>query len=179
MKKQIIGLFLLFILIVPAVVTYTWIQHHKYSIKREVKEKLIAGIDIQELVFFQFSNEELTTQLRWEHAKEFEYKSQMYDVVDKKIYTDSTYLYCWLDHKETKLNKQLQSLLDVAFQNDNQTTQKEEQALAFYKFLYFQPEFSWQPFVFSDSKTTSNLKVLVYQTTDLSIAPPPPKISIS
>ncbi len=147
LKKQIIGLFLLFVLIVPAVATYSWLQHHKRIVKREVKWKMIAGVDKKELVFFKFSNQDLTTKLRWEHSKEFEYKTQMYDVVEKKATNDSIYLWCWWDHEETKLNKQLQGLLVTAFQNDSQTKDKQNSVFKFYNLFFFQPEFSWEPFI--------------------------------
>jgi hypothetical protein len=171
LKKQIISLFLLFILVVPVVVTYTWLQQHKRTVKREVKWKMIAGIDKKELVFFKFSNEEITTKLRWEHHKEFEYKAQMYDVVAN----DSTQLWCWWDHEETKLNKQLQKLLVGIFKNDLESKTKQNDVFKFYTLLFFQPEFSWQPFIqlFYNKKT--NCISLIYKSIPRLISLPPPR----
>ncbi len=168
---------MLFILIVPAVVTYTWLHHHRRAVKREVKWKMIAGVDKKELVFFKFSNQELTTKLRWEHSKEFEYQTQMYDVVEKKITNDSTYLWCWWDHEETKLNKQLQGLLATAFQNDSQTKDKQNDVYKFYNLLFFQPEFSWHLFVstfFSPTIFSQNKK---YESVPIFPSHLPPKNS--
>lgn len=145
LKKQVISLFLLFLLIAPAAVTYTWLQKRKQAVKKEVKWKMISGIDKNELVFLKFSKKEITSKLRWVHSKEFEYNHQMYDVVEKKTIKDSVYLRCWWDHKETKLNKQLDSLLVNVFQNDSKTKEKQEKVFSFYKLLYYQPVFSWQP----------------------------------
>ncbi|HLP64040.1 hypothetical protein [Flavobacterium sp.] len=179
MKKQVVSFFLLFVLIVPIGATYLWLHQRKRAVKKEIKWKMIAGLDKKELVYFAFSQKDIESKLRWEHSKEFEYKHQMYDVVEKKITNDSVHLWCWWDFEETKLNKQLQSLLTVAFQNDTKTTQKREQTFGFYKLLYFQPEFSWEPFVYSSVRILSNYKKIIYQSIPSLISLPPPKVSIS
>lgn len=175
MKKQVVSLLLLFILIVPIGTTYLWLHQRKRAVKKEVKWKLIAGLDKKELVFFAFSQKEVETKLHWEHSKEFEYKQQMYDVVEKKIIKDSIHLWCWWDFQETKLNKQLQSLLTVAFQNDTKTTQKKDQVFGFYKLLYLQPEFYWQPFICIDVAMNYKYKDVIYQSLPSLISLPPPK----
>lgn len=178
MKKQVVSFILLFILIVPIGATYLWLCQRKKAVKREIKWKMIAGLDKKELVHFAFSKKDVETKLRWEHSKEFEYQHQMYDVVKKKIVNDSVHLWCWWDFEETKLNKQLQSLLTVAFQNDSKTTQKKEQAFGFYKLLYFQNEFSWQPFVETQVKRVSFAIENGYQSVPSIISLPPPEVSI-
>lgn len=175
MKKQVVSFFLLFILIVPIGATYLWLHQRKKAVKKEIKWKMIAGLDKKELVYFTFSKKDIETKLRWEHSKEFEYQHQMYDVVEKKTVNDSVRLWCWWDFEETKLNKQLQSLLTVAFQNDTKTTQKKEQAFGFYKLLYFQSEFDWQPFIYSPVKIISNHKKIIYQSIPSLISLPPPE----
>ena len=175
MKKQIISFFLLFALVAPVAVTYSWLQVQKCAIKKEVKWDLIAGIEKKELVFFQFSNEEITSKLRWEHEGEFEYNNQMYDVVEKKIVNDATQLWCWWDHKETKLNKKLQDLVVAAFQNDSKSKEKQNELHRFYKLLYLKSEFSWQPFLaifFEQSAICNNI---IYKSVTTLISLPPPK----
>jgi hypothetical protein len=179
LKKQVVSFFLLFILIVPIGATYLWLHQRKKAVKKEIKWKMIAGLDKKELVYFIFSKEDIETKLRWEHSKEFEYQHQMYDVVEKKITNDSVHLWCWWDFKETKLNKQLQHLLTVAFQNDPKTNQKKDQAFGFYQLLYFQSEFVWRPFVGNQVKISSGFKEKIYQSLPSLISLPPPKISIS
>lgn len=176
MKKQIVSLFLLFILIVPAVVTFTWLQKHKRAVKREVKWKMIAGIDKSELVFFTFSNIDIQTKLRWEHAKEFEYKNQMYDVVEKKIFKDSTQLWCWWDNKETKLNKQLQRLLVTVFQNDSKSKEKQDQVFKFYKMVYLPSVFDWKPYFVTSFCKKITYGNVFYKSIPSLIPLPPPKI---
>lgn len=175
MKKQLISFILLFSLIVPVLATFSWLQLHKAAVKKEVKWNLIAGIKKNELVFFKFSNGEITSKLRWEHQKEFEYNNQMYDVVEKRIVNDSTQLWCWWDHKETKLNKQLQGLLLTAFQNDSKSNEKKNEVFKFYQLLYFQPERFWQPILQPFQYKTIICKTLIYKSVSLIISLPPPK----
>lgn len=176
MKKQAISVFLLFSLLFPAVVTYTWLQQRKHNVKREVKWKMIAGIDKKELVFLKFSDREITSKLQWKHSKEFEYNQQMYDVVEKKSIKDSVYLWCWWDHKETKLNKQLQNLLTDIFQHDSETTEKQDGVINFYKFLYYEPGFSWKPFTAVFFPKEINEKKIFYKSIPTLIFIPPPQI---
>jgi hypothetical protein len=76
--------------------------------------------------------------LEWEHSKEFEYKDQMYDVVESKTYGDSAYYWCWWDNEETTLHKQLDQLLAEVLGNSPSRDEKEDQLLEFYKNLYCQ-----------------------------------------
>lgn len=137
-------------LIAPAVVTYTWLQQRKRAVKKEVKWKMIAGIDKSELVLLKFSKSEIVSKLKWKHSKEFEFNSQMYDIVDKVISKDSIQYWCWWDYKETKLNKQLDELLVGVFQHDSKSKEKQDLLFKFYKSVYFQPVFSWSPFKQND-----------------------------
>lgn len=126
----------MFCLIAPVVATFTFLQYQKKQVKREVKWKMIVGIDKDELVFLKFTNEEIQTELRWEHSKEFEYNGQMYDIVEKSIQVDTIYYWCWWDHEETKLNKQLDGLLAKVLGNNPQRQEKKSQLADFFKKLF-------------------------------------------
>lgn len=78
--------------------------------KRSVGEKIEEGLEPKELVTLQFSEAELK-QLKWEHEREFEYKGQMYDVVERKMKGDTTLFVCWWDHEETRLKEEMRKLL--------------------------------------------------------------------
>jgi hypothetical protein len=54
------------------------------------------------LISFRFSSEEMR-QLEWENDHEFNYKGQMYDVVELNNDKDSTIIHCVSDEKETQL----------------------------------------------------------------------------
>ena len=131
---------LLFIcLIVPFLGTYTWLQYQKHQTKEMVKRHILTQVDKNELVTLTFSTAETATELRWEHDSEFEYKGQMYDIVETQINGDSISYICWWDHQETALNLQLQQIVEKTFGNDPQNHQKQDDLTNFYKSLYFAP----------------------------------------
>ena len=118
MPKRLIAISLLFILFAPVVTIFLYLQYEKKVVRREVKWKMIAGLDQEELVLLKFSKEQTETELRWEHSKEFEYNEQMYDIVSTEIKGDSIFYRCWWDHEETALNKRLKNLVVNAFDQD-------------------------------------------------------------
>lgn len=163
-------------LIAPAVVTYSWLQHRKRAVKKEVKWKMIAGIDKSELVLLKFSKAETSTKLKWKHSKEFEFNNQMYDVVDKITTKDSVKYWCWWDFEETRLNKQLDNLLVDVFQHDSKSKEKQDLVYKFYKSIYLQPVFSWFPFINKKCSTRVNKIEFFYQSKFLIVDYPPPNI---
>ena len=137
---------------------------------------MIAGIDKSELVILKFSNAETQSKLKWKHAKEFEFNNQMYDIVDKEISKDSVQYWCWWDYKETKLNKQLNELLVGVFQHDSKSKDKQDSLYKFYKSIYFQPVFSWLPFIDKNCPIKVNMYDDFYQSKFLIVDSPPPNI---
>lgn len=89
----------------------------------------------KELVLLKFIKAETQTQLRWEHAGEFEYRGQMYDVVETIMKGDSIYFRCWWDHEETKLNSQLDELLAVMLGTNPIRKENQKRWFNFYKSL--------------------------------------------
>lgn len=137
MKARVSSIFLLTIIIVPAVSTYLWLNHQRSEVKHEVKRMMIRGIDRDELILLKFSKEEAETKLKWEHSKEFEYNQQMYDVVESKIIGDTIYYWSWLDNEETRLNQELAELVTNLLNTDPQKKETENQLISFYKSLYY------------------------------------------
>ena len=72
---------------------------------------MLQGIDKDRLELISVGREE-SSKLRWVHSKEFEFLGEMYDVVYKKTSKDSIHYWCWWDHQETTLNKELNTLLN-------------------------------------------------------------------
>jgi len=135
-KKKIIGILLLFILIAPAILTYNWLQYKKSMVRKDIKERIIAGLDKDELVLLKFSTVVAQSELNWKDSKEFEYKHQMYDLVEKIIEGDSILLWCWCDDEETKLEKQLKKLVANALGVDQQSRLKQKQLISYFKLLF-------------------------------------------
>jgi hypothetical protein len=138
LKHKVSIISLIICLVAPLLATYIYLQFEKVAIRREIKHQIIAGIDKNELVQLKFSLEESANQLEWEHSKEFEYRGQMYDVVESIIHSDSIYYWCWMDNKETALHKKLDQLLGIALGNSPSKKDKEDKLLEFYKNLYCQ-----------------------------------------
>ena len=95
-----------------------------------------AGLKPSELVLMKFTQSESQTKLRWEHAKEFEFDGQMYDIIETEIKGDSIFYRCWWDHAETMLNKQLKNLVADALEKDPKNNESQKRLLHFYKSLY-------------------------------------------
>lgn len=118
--------------------TYYLLQHQKHCVRREVKKRIIAQTDSSAYVRLCFHTKKDAHKLRWEHAKEFEYQGEMYDIVYKTVRGDSIYYWCWWDRAETALNQQLASLLLVAWQHSPKHKHTKASFFDFYKKLFFQ-----------------------------------------
>ena len=176
LKRKYIGILLLFVLIAPAMITYVWLQHQKSLVKSEVKWQMIQGIDKAELVLLKFAQAETHSKLAWKHAKEFEYNNHMYDIVDKQATADSVFYWCWPDHKETKLNRQLAELVKDVSGNNTQKKIKQVWLLSFYHSLYFQENFSWNTYL-SESMDNQFIRFIEpFHSFAFSPPSPPPRI---
>jgi hypothetical protein len=107
----------------PYLVVEQWYIIENKSIKREVKQRIIEGIEAHELVTFSFSKQEVATLLDWKHAHEFIYKGQFYDIVSQTESTDSITYQCWWDKAETELNQRLNRFTAASWtQTDNHSS---------------------------------------------------------
>lgn len=122
----------------PVATTIISLRFERKMIRKEVKRMIIAGLDKKDLVLIKLTRSEKKTQLRWKHSKEFEYKGQMYDIVEKEYKNGITYFWCWWDFEETSLNKKLTRLAAHIFDNSTNKQQKEKKLSNFYHSLYFE-----------------------------------------
>lgn len=109
-------------------------------LKREIKHRIIEGIDRSELVELSFTAEE-KKQLRWEHSKEFEYNGEMYDVVESKSENGKITYWCWWDNEETNLNRRLNNLLARAL-HDTEPSSSTKNAQLWLNLIFLVPEIS-------------------------------------
>lgn len=136
LKGKLLGILLILCFVAPVATTSIVLQIQKKQVKKEVKRKLIQGINKSELVLLTFSEEEKNTKLKWKHAKEFECDGEMYDVVETKVVGDSTHYWVWWDDEETKLNHQLDDLVFLAFGNHPKKQEHQQRFSQFFKSLY-------------------------------------------
>lgn len=125
-------------MVTPFLATNLYLSQQKHKIRKSIKHKIIAGIDKSELVFLTFSSTEIQEELEWKHSKEFKYKGNMYDVVDRLDKSDSTLFWLWPDVEEDKLNQQLESVLQIALGTNPDQNQKKKNVDSFYKNLFMQ-----------------------------------------
>jgi len=136
LKGKIIGVLLLLTFVVPVGTAFIVLQYEKKQVKREVKWKMIDGIDREELVLIKLSDKERQSELRWEHSREFEYRGEMYDIVETVEKGDSTYYYVWWDNEETELNKKLDDLVAHVFGKSPKDREGQDKLAQFYKKLF-------------------------------------------
>ncbi|MBZ0199108.1 MAG: hypothetical protein K8H86_04510, partial [Ignavibacteriaceae bacterium] len=137
MKTKFITILLFFCFVAPLATTFVVLQIQKERVKKDVKWKMLTGINKEELVLLKFTEEEKQTWLNWKHSKEFEFKGEMYDVVKSEMRGDTTYYWCWYDHEETNLNKKLDDLILLAL-GSNPGIQGNQKTLSiFFRPLYF------------------------------------------
>ena len=120
----------------PVAMTYTVFQFQKKKIKKEIKRRMIAGMDRDELVLLSFSSIDRLNKLEWEHAKEFKYQCVMYDVESRESCGDIINYWCWKDDEETKLNKDLDHLVHYALQTDDERKDTQNRLFDFFKVFY-------------------------------------------
>lgn len=130
-------------------VTYVYLSHQKKQLKREVKWEIIDGIDKSELVMIHLSKVEAKERLEWEHSKEFEFQEEMYDVVEYEETADSVKYWCWWDHEETALNKNLTEVVNNLLGNHPDKKEKEQKLISFYQTLFSEKSFQWKALKFT------------------------------
>jgi hypothetical protein len=113
---------------------------HKRQVRKALKWQLIAGVEREALVLLKFTPEEARTQLRWKHAGEFEYRGEMYDIVETAIHGDTAYYWLWWDREETQLNRQLQALVGQALRQDPERRAAQARFFDFFETLYCAPQ---------------------------------------
>ena len=164
---------MLFCFVAPVVTIFVVMHYQKKAIKKEVKWKMIAGIDKDELVVLKFTKEE-KSKLNWEHSKEFEYDGEMYDVVESKKVGDTTFYWVWWDHEETELNQKLNDLYAKVMGNHpvNQDQQKRFHYL--FKTLYCTEINHLKSFEYLEKRLAKLPYFNFYQSTSNTPPVPPP-----
>lgn len=156
-------------------VTYLWLKHQKKQVKREVKWKIIEGIDKSELVLIQLSKSEAKERLDWEHSKEFEFEGEMYDVVEFEETADSVKYWCWWDYEETTLNKNLAAVVNNLLGNHPDKEEKEQKLISFYQSLFLEKIFQWQALQFTEASNPTTDYRFISKININSIPSPPPQ----
>lgn len=170
MKPKLLSIIFLFVFLlsIPTIILY--LELKKFQIKKEVKNKIIVGLNKNDLVFFKFSKSEAKIELQWEHSREFEYKGEMYDVVEAKESSDSVYYWCWWDNEETILNKQLSKLFSAVWNNSPLKNDVSKRLADFFKTFYIKENAKKFVIQYFSSNLNYSFKFNFYKS--LKLAPP-------
>lgn len=160
--------------ITPFAGYYSYLNYQKYLVKKQVKKQIIAGIDKKNLVLLSFSVRESKNLLKWKHSKEFQFKGQMYDIVEKLQKNDSIFYWCWWDCEETGLNKELNQLTDLTMGRNTGKDKNLPEINNLFKKLYYS---EINNDIFSDEYLLIDYKTdnpILYKSEFIAIPDPPP-----
>ena len=130
------AILLLFAFTVPFLALYIRTHVEIRQVRREVKAMLIENTNRSEFVLLSFAHGDAKQVLDWKHNKEFKYNGHMYDIVDQAATKDTVHYWCWWDHEETKLHKQLDQLMANLLMRDPVQQSRHHQFTDFFKTLY-------------------------------------------
>lgn len=160
-------------LVLPFWVYFSILKFEIRQVKEKVEKEIMVQMEEDDLQMLAFTRKEAEQDLYWEHSKEFEYKGEMYDVVEKKITTDSVYYWCWKDEEETVLKKKLHTLLWDRLSNDQKHQQKKSELYQILDSFFFD-QISWTSTVYySDMIHQYFYLNLYFKFQDPPKAPPP------
>ena len=138
---------------------------------------MINGIDKDELVLIKLSRAEAEAELHWEHSKEFEYHDQMYDVVDTRKTRDSVYYWCWWDHEETKLNRNLAQLVEQTCSSDHQNQLTQTKLISFFLTPFQVEDISLPALPSVNNQDSKHHTDRFFISRNVAPSVPPPKVS--
>jgi len=173
--------FLLTFLVMPLQSSFMSIQHRKKMLRKEIKRKIIAGLNDAELVKLKFANSEIQKKLKWKHSKEFEFNGEMYDIVKTKKTADSTEYYCWWDSEESSLNRKLIALVIRNLPDLPENKELSFQLSNFYKTIFLQIDYIAEWLKDENLNLSSKSASFFYESNRIlavfnSISSPPPNI---
>lgn len=134
--KNLISISLLLIIAIATIFPFAYLKMERKAIKKSIKHKIIAGIDKEELVLLVFNKDKVDQQVKWKHSKEFQYKGEMYDIVEKEIIGNEIHYWVWWDKEETALNQKLTNLVRQNFAQNPCQNSKNQVITHFFKTLY-------------------------------------------
>ncbi len=177
MNRKFAGILLILCFLVPAATTFIYLEYQKEMVKEEVIARMLMGMDKDLLVLLKFTKKEAESKLDWEHSKEFEYRGQMYDVVEFETKGDTTFYWCWEDKKETHLEATLENLIAQTLGNNPQNQENGKKVYSFFKSLYFAGTNEIAVTPFREMKTNNHFAPDAFQAQKQSPPAPPPKMA--
>ena len=175
--KEIISVFMLFLIISHGVIQFVIFKIFQAKYKTEIVEIMLFDMSNIEIVSFKFNKNDLQTgkiRIQWIEEDEFRYQKIMYDILSKETCIDYVKFYCIEDEKESLLY----SYFDKYFQElINDDPGKEEDLEGFSNSLsqfYSKPvEFECNPLEYLKDKYSTVYFYNLLDGVKFSLTPPP------
>lgn len=119
--KKIFSIFFIIIIIFQSVGVISLLKIQQTYIKNTVKSRIKSGIPAAEHLLFTFHKNDIadnSDDLQFIHSKEFRYKGEMYDVLNKVEKADSVVYTVIHDPKETGLFAKLDKYVNDDLENN-------------------------------------------------------------
>lgn len=176
--RKTIQYILLFIFIwqIVGFVSYFEISH--YKLKKEIKLLLKQGVPDDELVFFEFTDAEMS-DLIWLKKNEFDLNGNLFDVVRKSKTQDGiNHLECISDKQETILFARLNQTISQNLGDENRQTPISNWMKLLKVPSHLSQEKSSILFTFSKQELLNEIPYLnLYSLESSGIVSPPPQFS--
>jgi hypothetical protein len=173
--KRFLAILFILSLTAPFTVPFIYLNYQKKQVKKEVKEKIISGLERKHLVFLTFSRDELYNELSWHHSHEFEYNGEMYDVVEANYKEDSVSFWCWQDKEEKSIDEKIDELVTQTLINNPRNQENQKRINNYYKIHFLQCNQGWNPISVFKSKVPCHKHISFYTSVYITPPLPPPK----
>lgn len=177
MKLQYLGILLILCFAAPSVTHYFFFNYQKEQVREDVKWKIIAGMDKEQLVLLKFSKSELQNQLIWMDSTEFVFEGKYFDIVEIDSKGDSTSFWCWYDNDETAYALQMEELVLLAMEKNPLNQENQKKIQRFYKSLYFIENSQFKSTTYLGTKSAYRHEFKHFQSLSESPPFPPPQFS--
>jgi hypothetical protein len=166
---------LIFCLFLPIFGTIGYLHLEKKKHRKEIRKQIFSGIKENELVVLSFSKEEILTRLNWKHDGEFEFAGHMYDIVKKDDHGGSITYHCILDHRESRINREIGRAVSRAMGQDPAAKHQTERLANFLKTLINNTTITAPTPTLNFSVMHHASSITQYHSRSLSPPAPPPK----
>lgn len=173
--KRAISVILFLCLVSPLWLTYVAFHLRRSQLRHEIEEKLEEGIEGSELVVVALSKESAADDLEWEHAGEFRYKGQFYDVLQIREEQDSVFYTCFWDKEETRLTDYFENALEDGFAKNGREDGDTDGLAQLLKSPFKPNYFNWNSSLKASEAKKNAYAEEAYQSATFSPPSPPPK----
>lgn len=177
MWNKIVSIFLFFIIVVPTIILFLWFKMEKRNAQIIFEETIHEKGFSENLSVLKFSFHESHKELTWENNSEFQYKNEMYDLIFYAIENDSIYIICWLDKKETTVNKKYNEIIKHFDLKNSDQTAKQKNLNSYLNNLYCSDKFYFSLKIINHFNQHFFSPYSIFYTNNFyTIFDPPPKV---